>query len=230
MIIEDCAFTIEFTSSTSVENEVENFLTEIEGRIICHSENEVAPVGTLRAFYADLEGAIDHGEHPYDVLDVEHATELYYSALYDARSGGFKESVRNLFGDEVFYINLLILDRLEILPEYRGKSLGLACLYRCVQQYGHGCGLAALKPFPLQFEAIYKPDEWRQRLLLQAFGTDQKACARKLVKYYQRLGFVKVPRTEVMALDPSCILSPFRKEGSGGRGQTNLRGCDGGVS
>src|SRR5215475_304621 len=110
IIVEDCAFTIEFTSSTSVENEVENFLTEIEGKILCHGElEEDALAGTLRAFYVDLEGALDHEEHPYDVLDLEQATELYYSALFDAKSGGFKESVRNIFGDEVFNINLLIL-------------------------------------------------------------------------------------------------------------------------
>src|SRR5262249_5731882 len=121
------------------------------------------------------------------------------------KTGEFKESVLKLFGYDIVNINLLILDRLEILPEYRGEGIGLACIYRCMQQYQHGCGLIALKPFPLQFEAIGesdKQDPWWQKLALNAFGTDQKICTRKLESYYRRLGFIKIPRTEVMARKP----------------------------
>jgi hypothetical protein len=154
--------------------------------------------------------------------NLDGATELFYSALYDSKTRGFKESVLKLFDYEVFGINLLILDRLEILPEYRGGGLGLACLYRCMQQYKHGCGLVTLKPYPLQFETIRgsgdknEHDErkdqepWRQSLNLKVFGTDKKTCMKKLEKYYQRLGFIKIQRTEVMALNSPYILSPFK--------------------
>ena len=222
-MIEEYGFTIEFNSSAYVRNQSENFLTRIEGKILYEDDDgESLLAGKLGAYYADLQGAIAHREHPYDVLDLRGETELFYSALYDSKTNEFKESVLKLFEYEVFNINLLILDRLEILPEYRGKGLGLACLYRCMQQYQHGCGLVVLKPFPLQFETIRESGEkddrderedqesWRQSLILKEFGTDQKACTRKLEKYYQRLGFIKIPRTEVMALNPPYSLSPFQ--------------------
>jgi hypothetical protein len=84
LFVEDGVFTIEFISSAHVLNEVENFLTKIEGRIFHVDDNEEnLLVGKLRAFYADLGSSSDHGWHPYGILDLEGSTEPFCSALYD---------------------------------------------------------------------------------------------------------------------------------------------------
>src|SRR5205085_12479330 len=114
---------------------------------------------------------------------------------------------------EVYGIDLLILDRLEILPEYRGRRLGLACLYRCIQQFWHGAGLVVLKPFPLQFENNGHKSEWRESLELGKFGKYLKSSRSKLEKYYATLGFEKLPRTEIMAMCPTLIQPKLKELG-----------------
>src|SRR5215475_386529 len=89
----------------------------------------------LRACWKNCFCRYGTSRHLGRCLDLEGATELFYSALYDSKTSEFKEFVLKLFDYEVSDINLLILDRLEILPEYRGGGLGLACLYRCMQQH-----------------------------------------------------------------------------------------------
>src|SRR5215216_162041 len=138
MEFDSLQFVIAFKSYADVNDEVENYLTSIEGEILASDENGTETlVGKLRAYYADLNGASDADLEPYYILDLHAATAPFYPALFDPKIDDFKRSVYRLAGNDIFNRNLLILDRMEILPEYRGKGLGLACLYRCIQQYWH---------------------------------------------------------------------------------------------
>ncbi|SRR6266540_2431116 len=180
--VEIGGFYIVFSSSAPVLDVPQDYLINIEGNIFTDDDNEEDDLdgmlaGKLKAYYADLSGAFNNGYSPFEILDLDGATEPFYSALFDSRTDQFKRSVSKVVGPDLFDINLLILGRLEILPEYRGGGLGLACLYRCMKQFQHGCGLVALRCFPLQFEALgarREQDPWRQRLTLGALGSDQK--------------------------------------------------------
>jgi hypothetical protein len=69
--------------------------------------------------------------------------------------------------DVVFSNNILILDRLEILSDYRGEELGLRFIKAAVRRYGIGCRLVAIKPYPLQHESTDRErDEWHQQMAL----------------------------------------------------------------
>ena len=203
---EELGFSITFNSSAIIDDEPENYLISIEGNILCTDDNDnEITAGKLKIFYVDIDGAADAGYESTHILDLEAATEPFYLALFDPKTSEFRQSVYDLVGEDIFGRNLLILDRLEILPVYRGKKLGLACLYRCMQQYWHGCGLVALKCFPLQFEAVSEDktrDEWRRSLELNNLGKDHKHCRSKLQAYYEQLGFKKLRGTEIMALNP----------------------------
>jgi hypothetical protein len=96
-------------------------------------------------------------------------------------------------------LNLLIVDRIEILPEFRGNNIGLECLRRCLQQYAHGCGVVALKCFPLQFEGAELDDPaWRRKMQMGKLSKDHKRSLAKLKKYYASLGFKIIPGTDIM--------------------------------
>ena len=205
MRFDSLQFIIAFKSYADVGDEVENYLTSIEGEILSlNEEGAESLIGKLRAFYADLDGASNVGLDPYYILDLLAATAPFYHSLFDAKTNDFKRSVYRVASNDIINLNLLILDRLEILPEYRGKGLGLACLYRCIQQYWHGCALVTLKCFPLQFENDEDDvrDEWQKRMNLGRLGKDHDICRSKLEKYYQRLGFKKVRGTEIMIMNP----------------------------
>jgi hypothetical protein len=101
--------------------------------------------------------------------------------------------------------NMLILDRLEILPEFRGQRLGLRYMRTVIRRFGLGCRIAAIKPFPLQFEP--QPTrgnsdlQWHARMNTKSLTRGKRAATIKLKEYYSREGFKPVRGTDLMILD-----------------------------
>ena len=205
-VTEDFGFSIGFVSSAMVDEGTDNYLIEVNGAILASGDDaENILAGKPRLFYADIEEASRAGYDLSLILDVRAETSPFIQ-LFDPKTREFKESVRRI-ADDPTTPNLMILDRIEILPAFRGKGLGPASLYRSIQQYGHGCGLIALKCFPLQFEAARRsgPDEWDQKMGTAEMGRNRRACRIKLETYYSRLGFERVTRTELMVMNPDFI-------------------------
>jgi GNAT superfamily N-acetyltransferase len=97
--------------------------------------------------------------------------------------------------------NILILDRLEILPQFRGRGLGLAVMSDLIKRFSLGAGLVAIKPYPLQFEFHSSDTEsrtWRQELGLSGLCADEKLATQKLCDYYGRIGFRRLRGTPFM--------------------------------
>jgi GNAT superfamily N-acetyltransferase len=137
------------------------------------------------------------------LFDATQVTYDFCSVLYDWETGEFSARVVKMFEMPPIGSNLLILDRLEILPEFRGRKIGLAVLYKAVQQFARGCGIVAMKPFPLQFDVHTKSDTARfDALKLADFNRESKTATKALEKYYKILGFRKLAGT------PLCVLSP----------------------
>jgi len=147
--------------------------------------------------------AIVEHESVFDIFD-SHSTSIgYFETLYDLDSGSFKPQVaKAAYGDDYQWNpNLLILDRLIVYPKYRGHGVGLLALRALIHRLRVGVGLIAMKPYPLQYEAKFlcesNADE-RKRMELANFQLPQPKATAKLRKYYGRLGFKMVPRTEYM--------------------------------
>ena len=97
---------------------------------------------------------------------------------------------------------LLLIDRMEIDPQYRGKRIGLAAMYYTIQKFGHGCSLSVIKPFPLQFEARAKEKpQSNGDLKLAMFTRNEAAAVDKLRVYYGLMGFLPIPGTQHMAMN-----------------------------
>ncbi|QEE24781.1 hypothetical protein CS053_09925 [Rhodanobacter glycinis] len=106
--------------------------------------------------------------------------------------------------DEVYNQNLLIIDRVEILPRYRGHDYGLQAMHLMLGHLALGCRLAAIKPYPLQFEGdnpLGESRAWRHRLRLEKLPRNQASATRRLRQHYSRLGFALVKGTPLMVLD-----------------------------
>jgi GNAT superfamily N-acetyltransferase len=156
-------------------------------------------VGKVRLFYLDKGAILETNIGLFDLFDIRGETEPFYSALIDHVTQEFKSDLEEILGDYIIDLNLLIIDRLEILPEFRGNNIGLECLRRCLQQYAHGCGVVALKCFPLQFEGRELDDPaWRRKMQLGKLSKDPKRSLAKLKKYYASLGFKIIPGTDFM--------------------------------
>ena len=73
----------------------------------------------------------------------------YWEHLFDVETGYPKEEIQNEF--EVVDLDLLIIDYVEIYPEFRGLGIAESAIHRTIDIFGTGCGLVACKPWPLQF-------------------------------------------------------------------------------
>jgi GNAT superfamily N-acetyltransferase len=124
-------------------------------------------------------------------------------AVYDFRTDEYSQNVEHLFeplGSPID-LDVLYIDQMEIDPAYRGKGIGLLVLLKVIRRYQDQCGLVAIKPYPLQHAANNIPESSKE------FKRDRK----KLVQYYARLGFERIPNTDYHALSLEYEL-PTEKE------------------
>lgn len=189
---------IEFSSSTTTCDEIEDYATCIEGTIKRSDEQGQEKVlGRVRLYYLDIGATYDANIDPFDLFDVRSETEPFYWALIDDM-GWFKSELETMFGEYILAPNILVVDRLEVLPEFRGKNIGLACLQRCIQQYAHDCGVVALRCFPLQFEGRDDDARWRRKMKFGKLSKDFDQSLAKLKQYYGSLGFMPLSDGEIM--------------------------------
>lgn len=183
------------------DDEPEHFLRTHEGKVVLFDgDGDPVEIGRYRAFYVDAEGALRARMPVYDVFDTMQET-CDYVDLYEADAWQYTAAAEKAAGAGylMFDPNLLILDRLEILPLYRGRGYGLQAIIGMMHWFSAGAGLVAMKPFPLQSEASSRrPGDPPDPMELDKFPSHHTAARTKLRRYYAKLGFKLVTKTEFM--------------------------------
>jgi hypothetical protein len=186
------------------------YLSEYEGELLVGLEDDVDEfrlAGRARLFIINPDAAEEDEEAPslFELLDLRGETAAYLPLLHPTEPNMFSPAVRQTLGEDIVPSrNMLILDRLEILPKFRGQRLGLRFIRTAIKRFGPGCRIAALKPFPLQLERTLDDDpdlEWLTRMKLDLFSRETRAATTKLKDYYRREGFIPVIGTDLMILD-----------------------------
>lgn len=202
----------------------ERFIHEYAGTLQLRDINlkRVATIGEFQVTVLDVENAVNERESAFDVFDCSPDTMGYYDVLFDRDLELRPEVNRLLYGDEYgqWDPNTLILHRLAIERAYRGRGYGLQALQALIEEFRVGIGIIAMKPFPLQFEGgiRYRTERKQEEVAkyeLDALGKDFRKARSKLRRYYRRLGFKLVPKTEymVMSADDTANLSvPWRRQ------------------
>ena len=166
-------------------------------------------IGRFRVYYVDVERAMNQREPLYNVFDSHSAeVEEFYEPIFGSEGYNFNENLLKVVNYEVSGYNLLILDRLEILPQYRRKKLGLTILHHMIERFSAGASIVAMKPFPLQFEPIGGEDKkkWRDKMGLDQFPTNENIAIEKLHTYYRKLGFTNLTGTPMMVISTDWTL------------------------
>jgi hypothetical protein len=211
----------EWVSSPEPDSYIDHFSGTVE--IVSEEDSEKHTAGALRgtvvgrfeASYVNYDLALDEKIPLYDVMDAESADmESIYAALFDPGTHDFREDVEKLLGD-VFPSNVLVVDEVEILPEYRGVGLGLATLWHLIRHRGAGCGVVVTYAYPPQFNESFIRDmrrnEWWRMMFYESICSDEKIAVNKLIKYCGKLGFEKISENNLMALSTSMV-HPIPKE------------------
>ena len=160
-------------------------------------------VGSLKFYLVRVGNAHDSGDSLSRVFDATQELSDVDEAIYDASSGEFNEAILKEYPD--IYLggdDLLIASRLAIDPLARGQLLGLSVLERMIEDWRSGCSLIVMKPYPLQFEcSARKGREWDQ-LQLAAFEQNRAKAFRQLRRYYSKLDFQQVGKSDFFARCP----------------------------
>jgi len=197
-------------SPVFVSGEPNDFIYETDGDLLAVNEaDDRSLVGKFRLYYVDIERAINNGMPIFDVFDSYAQTVDYYDALFGANSSEFSDSLMNILKHDVFDSNVLILDRLEILPKYRGRGLGLSVMQHLIERFAGGTAVIATKPFPLQLEPDPSSEDgkkWRADLGLSTLSKNEQKATEKLRDYYSRLGFVSMRGTPFMVRASAWVM------------------------
>lgn len=205
MQINDHYFHLEINRSDEPLESLEpdHFIYESTGTVVAldPSDDEIV-AGKFRVYYVDIVSAINDGTFSvFNVFDSYSETVDYYGAIFEPESLDINEKLLRALKCDPFFGNVLIIDRLEILPAFRLRSLGLVVMRKIIQRFGSGTSIIAIKPFPLQFEDSDLDVEWKERMALTNFDKNIRRTTTRLKKHYRKLGFAALPATPFMFLE-----------------------------
>jgi hypothetical protein len=159
----------------------------------CPDDQEL---GTIRVHIVERDRAVNEGESLFEVMDcVSSETLELYEELVDSKTGYWKDQVEQLLDENRrSYPNFMLIECVELKPEYRGHEIGPGVVRRVIETLGASCELIACKPFPLQYSGYKsRPAEELQRA---DFEPTRKAAWKKVTKVWAKAGFVPVRATE----------------------------------
>jgi len=171
------------------------WLIEINAQIFIYLEFEgVIQVGRCRFYYVDADEALERSHcGPWRLLDIDSATE-YFRVIYNDDTCCFTSEVEEVLDESFISNNLFVIDRVEVISEYRGNGLARMAIEDAISLFARRAEVIALKAYPLQFEAgrhinddIDK--EWSEKVGLNDLTTDQELAQQKIIGLYTSMGF-----------------------------------------
>ena len=175
----------------TTDREPERHVAHYEGRVFAIERGgvrrRVGRIAVRRCLLGKVSARVLLG------ADLELVT---YGALF-GRGGRLLDPVARKPGD------LLVLDRLGLIPEYRGSDLGLEIIREATRQVGPGCAVVALIPAAMNYDHV-----------TGAFTRATDPLGRqKLERHYRRLGFQKLGDVMYFDLRRSMTLAGHRAPG-----------------
>ena len=199
--------------------EPDDYVYKYEGEIIEGNEeidNYEQRIGRFSASYIDAGEACNDRVSMLDVLDAADMDE--YLVLFDDH-GWWSDEVENQlvatndrYTADLAYSNLLVIDYIQILPEHRGRELGLKIIRNLIKRFSNGAGLIALRPYPLQLLTDHNNSDWGEKLQLQQYTMDRHKATNKLAAHYSRLGFVVLEGRDLMIMSNSHVHKVLEKD------------------
>ncbi len=188
-----------------LDNDLNDFITKVTGHLRAFNENTEKfdiPVGRIFVYRIEIARAFEEGESIWQIFDSQDA-ELadYYSNLFN--EDDFSDNLQNIV-EPGFGTDLLIVDRVEILKDFRGLNLGLILALRAIESFSDGCGYIALRPCPLQF-GPYRHKEAKKLQLMgyDQFSKNEAEAFKNLCRHWGKIGFVQIGNSTVYIKSPA---------------------------
>lgn len=192
------------TSQCTPEHDTYNYYNRYDYEVMLFSDDddEYIFIGKGVSILYLCEKAINEG---FDILDAfaENHHEKIYSILYN-KNGGKQEEWEELFADnDSFNFNILVSDRLEILPEHQHHGYGKV-IRQILRDFFSGCyGVEILHSFPLQLEMFDNNEPWRAQMHYDTMNHNKSQAQASLNRCYLSTGYTQYHDTEYFYRFPS---------------------------
>jgi GNAT superfamily N-acetyltransferase len=174
---------------------------------IYHDDNAQDPIkhdliGKVEASLVLMGLMMNKGVSYYEVFDNSQFLSEIGQTIIDFDENDFAEpfASEDMGGSG----NLLVISRIELLPEWRKKGIGRKMIKDIVLRFSGCCDLVILKAFPLQQEYQYaegNKNAWEKQMNINDLPKDVEFSNYKMFAYYQNLGFTQLENTDYFYLN-----------------------------
>lgn len=189
-----------------------SLVDEYKGEVFVHEPDEDSTedkyffAGKISAQRVCLGQAVNENAPAFDVIDVSQTVMDYCGPLLDGDEE-FCSEVQELFDEQVYDRDIVLITEVLIKPQFRGSGLGLWAMRLMMTKMSPGAGLIVIKPFPLQFDRnTLKNQELCTEYGITELPKQKVSATRRLTDYYARLGFRRLPKTPLMVASTAMKL------------------------
>lgn len=209
---------IRFSIQVDTEDpEPSRVVRKIDGIVFDYAEGSEREreLGKVRAFQLLVGLARERQESIYDAMDsISDDTAECYAAVFDEDSAEWNSVVRELYSDGPMGSDLLLIDRIDLKDEHRGKGIGVKVVREVIDTFGLHCGLVVCKPFPLQYAG------WAEKVPAAAqkereFESRRVEAFARVAEFWTRCEFVKLPGSEFYSYCPELLRQPDSPKSKG---------------
>lgn len=187
-------FKYQFESGTGPWGE-DRYIRDIKMEIYSQDEdgNPQKLIGKVEFKIVYIEQAINTGYNLYEIFDSYEYTFRHAQDFFDFETEEINEAIQKFYNYGLHQPNICLLERIGILPEYRGFKIGAKATKDIIFHFGSGCGLFVIQAYPLQFESKNEEqDDWQKQLELGKFSSQEKTAFNQLKNYYKSFGFDEI--------------------------------------
>ena len=202
---------IRFTVHTECDSqEPSRIVPAVQGEIFefeGESENEVS-IGQIDAYLVLRGRALNEHESLFEAMDsIDSSVFECYEALFDPETDDWSQSVQDLYKDQIFGLDVLFIQSIQLDANYRGKGIGAQVVRETIAIFGSHCGLIACKPFPLQY-SNWEDEEHTELRKQPGFEEKRLADFARVARLWTDLGFVRLDKSDFYTYAPELTDQP----------------------
>lgn len=198
--------------STLGEIEGNRYQQHIFGEAFLESETgeRIKTIGKISGVKVLLGQARNDSKWSYDIFDTSQDLFEIGEIVYDFEKGDFSNALREHYDGDFFESSILILNNIEVLPEYRGIDIGAHLIRDFYNQFISQCAIFITIPEARQFNDRYKSFS-DEEMMYERFELNPQAATERVRRYFQRLGFQIIPglSDELMFINTALVNRVF---------------------
>lgn len=196
------SYRLDFETRARLAPEENDPITNVRGKIVYLEDDTDEPeveVGTLEGWCMRYDRVLETDCNVFDMFDEQQDRLDVGSLVWDHKEKGYCADLTEDIGD------LIVPHAVSLLPEHRGKGVGLLAVWRFLDYFGARAALAVVKPYPLNHGIPNdEPRDAAFRQMYHQFAETPKAAGvEALVRHWTKLGFRRLRDSEYLFLDMS---------------------------